>query len=783
MVSVYYAAFIAGIIFFIIYGIKLRKEIPVYSGVELWIGFIAYHVFPILMIEHRMTGIYVNFLIDMAIIAGMYFFFSKTEKDYYSSVLANYIFNPFVLVAMVSADYVHMLGIIVVIVAMAVINKTLKHKYEQFNMHSFYGEYLVATAGAFLYNLASDVKGQNISNIFMTEKVPVAMSLSLILLAVAAILGIIRVTVTKKLTLEFVKEKASKEIYVENPVDYKKKFTSKDKKIMFIITIAYFLITICNVGTLKAPESYMRMTTMQERGNEIVLEFNSDVTISKVWIYLGFQGKRIISFSTFNYDTNSWEVFDSKREIPSAFCWNKINVNKTTKRLAMVCMDSSADIHEIIILDSNNNVIKPANYLVYEKLFDEQDTFPEYDTYYYRTMFDEVYHGRTAYEFLHNLAIYENTHPPLGKTIISIGIAIFGMNPFGWRFMCVVCGALMIPFMYLFAWKISRKTEIATMAAILLATECSHFSLSRIATIDIIVALFILMMFYYMYGFTECLQNNGDFTQQCKILALAGVSMACGISTKWTGFYSAAGIAIIFFVAILRYSFSRKFDKKTINYLTRMCVFCIMAFIVGPFIIYSLSYIQFSQVYFDKNIFQHVWDNGKLMLNYHAKTVFSHPYSSEWYEWIVDRKPLLDAYTNLDSGYISTIATFVNPLVAWGGLVAFIYNVYLWRCKKDRNAETLIIAYLAMLLPWLLIHRTVFIYQYYGCTLMLILMIANAICHLGKTAKSQKKIINTVIITTCALFVLFYPVISGVRVNYDYVNTVLEWLGNWKFAL
>lgn len=73
--------------------------------------------------------------------------------------------------------------------------------------------------------------------------------------------------------------------------------------------------------------------------------------------------------------------------------------------------------------------------------FDEQELYEDGITYQDQTIFDEIYHGRTAYEFLHGLPIYENTHPPLGKTLISVGIAVFGMNPFGWRFMCVVSEA------------------------------------------------------------------------------------------------------------------------------------------------------------------------------------------------------------------------------------------------------------------------------------------------------------------------------------------------------
>ena len=113
----------------------------------------------------------------------------------------------------------------------------------------------------------------------------------------------------------------------------------------------------------------------------------------------------------------------------------------------------------------------------YSKLFDEQALFQKNATYYHRTMFDEVYHARTAYEFLNRLSVYENTHPPLGKTIISLGIRAFGMNPFGWRIMCALCGILMVPVIYLFAHRMFGTTGSASFATLLLCTEFMHFTL------------------------------------------------------------------------------------------------------------------------------------------------------------------------------------------------------------------------------------------------------------------------------------------------------------------
>ena len=78
---------------------------------------------------------------------------------------------------------------------------------------------------------------------------------------------------------------------------------------------------------------------------------------------------------------------------------------------------------------SFGTVITPVADSRYDALFDEQEMYPEVKTYLTGTMFDEVYHGRTAYEFIHGLVTYETTHPQLGKVLIALGVRIFGMTP------------------------------------------------------------------------------------------------------------------------------------------------------------------------------------------------------------------------------------------------------------------------------------------------------------------------------------------------------------------
>lgn len=92
-----------------------------------------------------------------------------------------------------------------------------------------------------------------------------------------------------------------------------------------------------------------------------------------------------------------------------------------------------------------------------ENLLDEQDTLEGEPSWYNSTYFDEIYHARTAFELLNGTSVYEWTHPPLGKVLMSWCIALFGMTPFGWRFAGCMAGILMLPFMYLVGQAVDQE--------------------------------------------------------------------------------------------------------------------------------------------------------------------------------------------------------------------------------------------------------------------------------------------------------------------------------------
>lgn len=93
-------------------------------------------------------------------------------------------------------------------------------------------------------------------------------------------------------------------------------------------------------------------------------------------------------------------------------------------------------------------------------------------------------------EHIRDITPYEISHPPLGKLIIGLGIRMFGMTPFGWRFMGTLFGVGMLPLLYLFLKNLFGKTFVAACGTILFAADFMHLTQTRIATIDTYAVFF-----------------------------------------------------------------------------------------------------------------------------------------------------------------------------------------------------------------------------------------------------------------------------------------------------
>lgn len=585
----------------------------------------------------------------------------------------------------------------------------------------------------------------------------------------------------------------------------KTKMTKKDYLIMFVLTTIYIIIAFINLGSMSAPqEGY----TGKIPGRTITVHFAEKTKIERITYYIGLGddwhcvGALDLKYLDEEGKFREWTTLENPSN--SVFKWLHEDTDIVTNTV-MLTSDTyynkennvsgiKGEFLEVAFFTENGDIVPIKQIETYNEqsepmlsLFDEQDLAVYQPSFMNSTYFDEVYFPRTAYEYIVGGNIYENTHPPLGKVIIMLSIKIFGMNAFAWRFMGTLAGVLMIPVMYLLGKKLFKNSFAAFMCAFLMMFDFMHFVQTRIGTVDSFLVFFILMSFFWMYDYFMNKSYDLRFVPSIKPLLLCGIFFGLGIAVKWIGLFAGAGLAFLFFLSrILEYMDYRKgltsVKRFKLKYIWGTMGMCVVFFIFIPALIYFLSYIPVFKVLGTENYISEVISSQKHMFNYHSGVDTSHPYASLWWQWPLMIRPVYYYLTPVrESGQWGSIASFGNPAVWWGGLLAMFATAWTGFKKKDKRVIFIWVGYLCILLPWAFSPRKItFLYHYFACVPFLILAIVYFIDNLLSRKPKAKKWVYVYLVLVAVLFVVFYPTLSGMKVPHWYTQC-LKWLPTWVF--
>jgi len=559
-----------------------------------------------------------------------------------------------------------------------------------------------------------------------------------------------------------------------------KKFLEKDLIIISIITILYGIISFINLGGFVDPQTFWHV---ESSGEYIVLQLE-ETDVSKIRHYTGPRfGKYKL------YKSNNGEKFKFLQELEqtSVFAWGDIEVEEGFRYLKIEGQTPDSYLGDIQFYDAEGNVIKAiamdtnANYVI-----DEQDAVPDKISFMNSSYFDEIYHPRTAYEYVHGLDVYEWTHPPLGKLLMAIPVLVLGMCPFAYRLMGNLAGILMLPVIYILAKDMFKDRKYAILAVIIMACDNFHFAQTRLATVDSFLVLFIMLSFMFMYKYIS-LADKDNIKLKLKMLFFSGLFMGCSIATKWTGCFAGLGLAIIFFAKLIKTNVIDKFElnknginikfkeKKWTKETTIIILSCIAFFVIIPIIIYLACYIP------DKNVstLEDVWNLQINMYKYHSELVAEHPFTSNWYTWFIMKKPVWYYSGTVGAGQHSTISGIGNPIIWWTGIAGMLYILIKGMKKLDSKCWFIITVILTALIPYLSINRIMFMYHYFPVLPFMMLSIVMLIKDIESRIKF-KKIYLIYIIIIIAVFIYFYPVVSGMTVPEKYIEST-KWLDSWYY--
>lgn len=152
-------------------------------------------------------------------------------------------------------------------------------------------------------------------------------------------------------------------------------------------------------------------------------------------------------------------------------------------------------------------------------------------------------------------------HPDVGKWLIALGEKAFGMDPFGWRIAAVVAGSLMVLVLCRLVRRLTGSTMLGCVAGLLLMLDGLHFVLSRLALLDIFLALFLLCGVHCLVADRDWLRRRlaarAALTADGTLhgwggrilfrpwLLVGGACFGLAIGTKWTALYPLAAFGVL----------------------------------------------------------------------------------------------------------------------------------------------------------------------------------------------------------------------------------------------
>lgn len=593
----------------------------------------------------------------------------------------------------------------------------------------------------------------------------------------------------------------------------KLKLLRKDWVWMISITAVYAALALFNLGSTKSPETIWEPAS---KGESFYIDLGESKPLERVNIFGGVgTGKFQLEFSQ---TPDTWSnLLEINEDVGNVFVWKSQPLNVTARYIKLTVNSPGFILQEMALYaQGGGRTPLPIETVVPDtgftskngsptNLFDEQALIPAYSGFMNGTYFDEIYHARTAYEYTHGIVPYENTHPPLGKLFIAIGMELFGVNPFGWRIIGTLFGIAMLPLIYVMALRLFGKSRYAALAAGLFALDFMHFTQTRISTIDVYGVFFIMLMFYFMQRYFTMNFYLVPFRKTLVPLFWSGLFFGIGVASKWIVLYGGAGLAIMLalalfgryrqYVAAKRVLADGKLSDQELKQasLSAVKVFwkysiltllsCIVFFVMIPVLIYSLSFIPVLAVTAEGYTVKGLIEAQKNMYSYHSQLVSAHPFQSSWWQWPFMKRPVwfYSGGEGLPAGRVSSIVTMGNPFIWWTGIFAVLGTLWLSIKRKDKSLYMIWIAFFSQYVPWMLVPRETFLYHYFAMVPFLILSLVYIMKLLDSKYPKARYVRYIFVGVAALLFIGFYPVLSGMEVNGDYVTKILRWFPTWVF--
>lgn len=303
-------------------------------------------------------------------------------------------------------------------------------------------------------------------------------------------------------------------------------------------------------------------------------------------------------------------------------------------------------------------------------------------------IFDEVYHAKTALQYLENQPLVEWVHPPTAKLLIAVPIYFFGYQPWAWRLSAAIAGILLAPVFFLFARRVLETERAALLATGILLCDGVYLVQSRVAMTNIFAVLFQVSSALFVLR-AILREKLGE-----RDMLAAGLCLGLALSTRWTSLWAWGFLGLT--LVVVRGRRWLQVRELALTFLT---------FLAIPLALYVLSYLPWALQGRPGQTFGQLWTHTQAIWGYHAGLVAEHPYFSKWYTWPLLYRPTWYYYKQTGD-IVAGIIAIGNPALWWVSVptALWAYHSGLW--NREPRLFFVGAGFFCLYLPWGLSPRT-----------------------------------------------------------------------------
>ena len=414
-------------------------------------------------------------------------------------------------------------------------------------------------------------------------------------------------------------------------------------------------------------------------------------------------------------------------------------------------------------------------------------------------------------------------HPPLGKWMIAIGEKLFGLTPFGWRFMVALTGTLAILMTARIGRRLFRSSLLGCVAGLLLTVDGMEYVHSRTALLDP------LLMFWALAAFGALLvdrdRTRARLAQALDSVAgsrfgphlgwrpwrlLAGVCLGAACATKWSGLYFVAVFGVMSLLWDMGARRTAGVRKPWVGALVKDAAPAFASLVVLAFAVYLASWTgwflggdhAYLRYWAKDNpgpgwlpdALWSLWHYHHEAWEFHTHLTTYHPYRSNPWGWLVLARPVSYYYQGPTLGHdgctvqtcSSAITALGTPAIWWAACFALPVLVFLWGARRDWRAGAILSGVLAGWVPWFFFQQRT-VYSFYAVAFVPFLVLAVTMCLglvLGPPGSSVRRrqwgaaAAGAYLLLAVANFAWLLPVLSAKVIPYaDWAHRM--WWKSW----